>query len=1157
MDRTLTPSFGLLLLSAALGVAAPGVPVPQVDHLELEPAERIGTPIVDPASDDAEKAIQHFKLPADLQAKLWAAEPMLANPVAMAFDEKGRLYVAETHRYRTSVLDIRSYMGVLEQDLASRTIEDRSAMIHRVFGEEGAKQLSVESELIRLVEDTDGDGKANRSSVFAAGFNSELDGIAAGVLARKGKIWFNNIPSFWEFDTDPTGRVVTKRTELLRGFGVHFNYTGHDFHGVMFGPDGKLYFTIGDRGTHVVNKEGKLIDLPDMGACFRCNPDGSDFEVFAVGLRNPQEIAFDEYGNLFTGDNDCDNGDLERLVYIVEGGDSGWRIGYQHAPMGKAGPWMKDSLWKPRFPGQPAYMLPPICNIEDGPSGVAYYPGTGLTPEYAGNFFICHFKGSINRSGIQTYKIKPKGATFQIVDSKTFISGVLPTDVTFGRDGKLYLLDWVEGWPKSKKGRVYAISPLKEDPAQTKLLAEMKQLFADGMEKRDTAELVRLLAHPDQRIRQEAQFELADRGAKSVSVFEKVAADPSSSTVTRLHALWGLGQLAAANPSALAKFPAWLEDKDPEVRAQVAKLLGDHKVAATYDALLAHLKDPAPRVEFFAAQSLGKLGRAEAAEALIDLLRRNADTDTYLRHAAVYALTRLHPTEALARAAKDSSAAVRLGVILVYRRLGDPAIAQFLDDRDPYLAREAALAINDAPVNEAMPALAKKLESAPADDEPFILRTINANFRLGQASNAEALAKLAVHAGTPEVWRDEAIFQLGQWSHPPARDRVIGLYRPLPARTSTDAIAALKPVLTSLLKDPSSEIQLETITAIASLDWRDATGELETVVKDENAAGETRAAALRELDKFDDPQMPDLLNIASNAKVSAPRLAALQILAHRNADQALPVIMTMVTHGDADEQRAAFTALGALNSPTATAPLLAALERLNLGQVPVAAQFELLDAAEKSKDPQVQSKLEALKNSWAQSGDVLAPYRGALEGGDPRRGAGTFYQNPVMACVRCHKIDGDGGDAGPDLTRVGAQKSPEYLLESVIKPNAKIAAGFDVVTLTLKSGSFYTGTLTNETPESLVVRLASGQVVTVAKSDILQRQSAPSAMPEIFAQILSRRELRDLIAFLRNQTEGSVALGENPRALAALEPQPAKAPAATPSDNGEAPTTSH
>src|SRR5204863_724524 len=151
----------------------------------------------------------------------------------------------------------------------------------------------------RLVVDSDGDGKADKATIFADGFSHLHDGIGSGVLARDGKVWYTCIPDLYLLeDTKGTGTADVKKS-LQTGYGVRTGFLGHDLHGLRFGPDGKLYFSIGDRGTNVKAVDGRTVFLPDTGAVFRCDPDGSNLEVFATGLRNPQELAFDEFGNLF------------------------------------------------------------------------------------------------------------------------------------------------------------------------------------------------------------------------------------------------------------------------------------------------------------------------------------------------------------------------------------------------------------------------------------------------------------------------------------------------------------------------------------------------------------------------------------------------------------------------------------------------------------------------------------------------------------------------------------------------------------------------------------------------------------------------------------------------------------------------------------------
>ena len=148
----------------------------------------------------------------------------------------------------------------------------------------------------------------------------------------------------------------------------------------------------------------------------RCNPDGSNLEVFATGLRNPQELAFDDYGNLFTGDNNSDSGDQARWVYVVEGGDSGWRMATSTSTIAARGTAKK--LWHPHIDGQAAYIVPPVANVADGPSGLAYYPGIGLPEKYRGPFFLVDFRGGAAEAACMPSRVKPKGAGFELAERR-------------------------------------------------------------------------------------------------------------------------------------------------------------------------------------------------------------------------------------------------------------------------------------------------------------------------------------------------------------------------------------------------------------------------------------------------------------------------------------------------------------------------------------------------------------------------------------------------------------------------------------------------------------------------------------------------------------------------------------------------------------------
>src|SRR5947208_1364813 len=126
------------------------------------------------------------------------------------------------------------------------------------------------------------------------------------------------------------------------------------------------------------------------------------------------------------------------------------------------------------------FFVPPIANIASGPSGVAYFPGTGLPASFEKHFFLVDFRGGAANSGIHSFTLKSKGAGFELTNAEHLIWNVLPTDVKFGVDGGIYFTDWIGGWGMPGKGRIYRI----HDPGldHDRLVLETKRLLAEGME---------------------------------------------------------------------------------------------------------------------------------------------------------------------------------------------------------------------------------------------------------------------------------------------------------------------------------------------------------------------------------------------------------------------------------------------------------------------------------------------------------------------------------------------------------------------------------------------------------------------------------------------------------------------------------------------------
>ncbi len=1137
------------VFSADIG-AAPGQNAKLIDYA------RKPVPDTTPSSAETDNRFRQFRIPAGMKLDLWAAEPMLANPVAFAIDEKGRVFVSETHRYRTSVLDIRHYMFMLEDDLAIRTIEDRTAMVKKHFGPKWT-DLAIETEVVRLLEDRSGSGKADFSSIYADEFNTDLDGIASGLLARKGKVWFTNIPELTLLDgTDAKGKAVSRKT-LSRGYGVRFSYTGHDMHGLALGPDGRLYFSFGDRGANVLTKEGRRLEYPDEGGVFRCEPDGSDMQVFAHGLRNPQELAFNEYGDLFTGDNDSDAGDRERWVYVVEGSDSGWRVGYQHPPIGNAGPWNMERLWVPDFPGQAAYLLPPVANIADGPSGLVHNPGTGLSPKLDGRFLLAYFKGTSASSGVSSLATRREGAGYVLTAHESFIGNSLVPDVDIGPDGSVYFADWGEGWERTKKGRIFRLTDT--DLATSALVRETKRLLAEGFDSTTTTNLVAYLGHADQRVRQEAQFALAGRGAEALPLLKQVALQ-TTNTIPRLHAIWGLGQIGrkAKSPLDSAKdiydpLASLLKDTDAEVRAQSLRVLADGSGPTLIAPVIKAMEDPSLRVRSFAAQAVAKLAGPEAFQGIVKLLWQNNGNDRVLQHVGAMALAKSSTLSQRVAASKDVSAAVRKATAVAFRMRGEAEIAPMLLDSDPLIALEAARAINDLPIAEARPALAALGDAAaltgvlysfaalpvvdipagPADAirdfregqplpwtnapidhlTPMLLRIVNANFRSGTDADAARLAAIAQRSDVPERIRTEALGALANWATPHQRDRLVGTYRPIDFRTPVAAQSALAPrVPALLLKQRNEAVQTAAAGAISRLQILDAEVPLLDALLDRANAPKARAAMLGTLGELRSRFLPRAVAEVEKDETAEVRNEVGRWLASINKGGALTSLEKTIETAPIGERQAAFVNLAAIQDPRADAFIALWLGKLAAGEAPKELALEILQAATGRTNDNVKTALAAYHSKKGTS--PIAKFQETQFGGNAENGRKIFLEKPEAACVRCHKVAGSGGEAGPDLTGIASKRDRAYFLESIVSPNAQIAPGFEGVLITKNNGQQIVGIVRSETPTDVVVVSPDDGVVTVKKSDIKTREKGASGMLEGVADNIGAKALRDVIEYL-------------------------------------------
>ncbi len=1070
-------------------------------------------------------------LGAEVKPFKWSGELNVPDPTSVTVDEAGNVYVASTTRRKAADLDIREHSIWVPDDVGLTSPAEKLAFFQRELApgklksprgglkdhnKDGSidwKDLTFHQERIYKLSDTDHNGIADKITVFAEGFNSPISGIAAGVLYHDGWVYVTAIPDVWRLkDTDGDG-VADLKELVATGFGVHIAYAGHDMHGLRLGPDGRIYWSIGDKGLNVTSKEGKRFAYPHQGAVVRCEPDGTNFEVFAHGVRNIQEIAFDDLGNVIGVDNDADQPkERERLVYLLEGSDSGWRN--QHQYQKTESRWMKEHMWMPKGQtDQPFSIIPPITNYSDGPAGFLREPGHALDGEFRGHFFLNQFpKGKMD-----AFTLEPDQDTFRQTHLTTASSGIMGIGMAWGVDGKAYLADWIGGYPLDGKGAIWRFDVAENiDKSSEQLISKP---FSVSVPKE---ELLNLLGHRDQRVRVNASIRLDRLGAWDDML--ALAKKTGANRFARIHAIWGYGMgLRHGKIAASATSLSLLDDPDSEIRVQALKVLSETKpteqLIATTATQLAH-KDFRVRIQ--AGLTLGKLG----GKVPFDAFMQDADADLllpWLRHGLVSGLASTQTAESLLVIAQAESRAKATFATLALVRQKSPLLGMLLEHPNPNVVNEAARAIHD---DDGIPAAAGALAAAfgrPTLPFQAARRALNANLRQGDEAALFRLLEWTLQQPDGAPLRSEALKAMLGFDQPPVLDLVDGTAKQYATRDKATIARVLQTRQADLLllQKPTERAAVLELMVKYELDLPFPI--LLALAEDLKAAPGVRLQTLRLLGrKSIEPTaiIRTLRSAAGEGNPSEVRIEAVDQLFLRDATAAMEVARLIIDSKSAKipEKQAVVAALRGRDEAGSIRLLQELVDRLAARKLDAGLKLDVFKLARETGSADVAAGLKKYLAITPSGGLKMAsaelPYDLLTDGGDATRGKAIINGHLGANCIACHRVDSDeGSEVGPSLRKVGAERSKFEITESLVEPSAKIVPGFGIETIVLKDGKTLAGSVTKESPNSIELKLADGKTQKVSVTTIASRTPPVSLMPPMLG-ILTPEEIRDVVAYL-------------------------------------------
>ena len=647
-------------------------------------------------------------------------------------------------------------------------------------------------------------------------------------------------------------------------------------------------------------------------------------------------------------------------------------------------------------------------------------------------------------------------------------------------------------------------------------MVEVKALLAKGFSSFKVDQLLSFLGHADRRIRLESQFELANR--KETKSLRAKAIDSKSALLPRLHALWGLGQLKARDRDLLRLI---CQDKNAEMRAQAARWAGD--LGFDPDNLVPGLlRDPSPRVRLMAGIACGKLMSKDALEPLTKLIVDAGNKETVLRHAGIFGLAGAASPRELKSLSEHSSEALRIAVVVALRRQrAFEELTAFLDDASPQVMSDAMRAIydeaspqtfNDHP--NVLTALATTLD--PSRPAPVNVRAIAANRRLG---TIEAARRVAAFLTTPKLdpaLRVEALYSLESWPDASTLDPMDGRHFPVSQGDPEVLGEVVGPEIWSLAHDSHDKVSRRVIALLRKIEPSPA--QLDRVagfVLDEKQRSSIRIEWLRWLRK----QKIDLFSAvgvqALASKSVELRVAASQELigAKRGRGEVAEYVMgALQKSSDSSELQQSIKMVQRLPARNAIVTRLA--DELFAGSIAPSVQLEVFEVAKalSKQDKSLEAKLERHQAKTAETG-IMATYGMSLVGGNVEKGRRIFQGHAQAQCAKCHALKQTDKQVGPSLDGIAKRHPREYLLRSIVDPQADLVPGYGIITLQLKNDQTVAGNLISRDDQSITVKLPDGSIQTIARSEVESESKPIGTMPDV-RSFLDPRQVRDLVAYL-------------------------------------------